>query len=488
MLTASPALPGDGAVRPSSLKSLSKLIIVPALLLCVHGAAGAQTTVQAWITTGDQTQLLARGADAAFQPGAKDAIIIEVDPKQRFQEMVGFGAAITDASAWLMQNKLNPQQRDALLNDLFGKAPGANFSFTRLTIGASDFSRHHYSFDDMPLGQSDSTLAHFSIDPNRADVLPITKAALAINPKLRVMASPWSAPGWMKSNDSLIQGTLKPEAFAPFASYLSRYVSAYAKEGVPIYALTLQNEPHFEPKDYPGMRVDPAKRAAFIGAHLGPLLAKEHPQTRILDWDHNWDEPGSPAGVLNDPVANKYVNGVAWHCYAGDVRVQAALHDRWPDKDTYFTECSGGKWAPVWSDNLQHFARTLVIGTTRGWAKGVLLWNLALDEHDGPHLGGCNDCRGVVTIDSRDGKVTRNEEYYALAHASRFVRQGARRIYSSSGYDQLDTVAFRNADDGSVALLVVNSAKEERSFAVRVGQRSFSYRLPAASVATFTWR
>jgi len=488
MLTASPALPGDGAVRPSSLKSLSKLLIVPALLLCVHGAAGAQTAVQAWITTGDQTQLLARGADASFKPGASAATIIEVDPKQRFQEMVGFGAAITDASAWLMQNKLNPQQRDALLNDLFGKAPGANFSFTRLTIGASDFSRHHYSFDDMPKGESDPTLAHFSIEPNRADVLPITKAALAINPKLRVMASPWSAPGWMKSNDSLIQGTLKPEAFAPFANYLSRYVSAYEKEGVPIYALTLQNEPHFEPKDYPGMRVEPAKRAAFIGGHLGPLLAREHPQTRILDWDHNWDEPGSPAGVLNDPVANQYVNGVAWHCYAGDVRVQAALHDRWPDKDTYFTECSGGKWAPVWSDNLQHFARTLVIGTTRGWAKGVLLWNLALDEHDGPHLGGCNDCRGVVTIDSRDGKVTRNEEYYALAHASRFVRQGARRIYSSSGYDQLDTVAFRNADDGSVALLVVNSAKQERSFAVRVGQRSFSYRLPAASVATFTWR
>lgn len=488
MLTANPVFSGDGVVRPSSLTPLSKLLALSALLLCAHGAVHAQTAVQAWITTGDKTRLLARGADAAFKPGARAATIIEVDPQQRFQEMVGFGAAITDASAWLMQNKMNPQQRDALLNELFGKAPGVGFSFTRLTIGASDFSRSHYSFDDMPKGETDPTLAHFSIEPNRADVLPITKAALAINPQLRVMASPWSAPGWMKSTDSLIQGTLKPEAFAPFANYLSRYVGAYEKEGVPIYALTLQNEPHFEPKDYPGMRVDPAKRAAFIGGHLGPLLAKEHPQTRILDWDHNWNEPGSPAGVLNDPVANPYVNGVAWHCYEGDVRAQAALHDRWPDKDTYFTECSGGKWAPVWSDNLQHFARTLVIGTTRGWAKGVLLWNLALDENDGPHLGGCKDCRGVVTIDSRDGKVTRNEEYYALAHASRFVRQGARRIYSSSGYDQLDTVAFRNADDGSVALMVVNSAKEERGFAVRVGQRSFSYRLPAASVATFTWK
>ncbi|RFP24259.1 glycosyl hydrolase [Duganella sp. BJB488] len=497
MLTASPALPGDQALRRSPdrhpqrpPRRLMCLLAIPALLLCAHGAALAQGKVQAWITTGDQAQLLARGADAAFGAGAKAATVIEVDPSQRYQEMVGFGAAITDASAWLIQNRLNPQQRGALMNDLFGKAPGANFSFTRLTIGASDFSRHHYSFDDMPPGQTDPALAHFSIEPNRADVLPVTKAALAINPKLRVMASPWSAPGWMKSTDSLIQGTLKPEAYAPFAAYLSRYVGAYAQEGVPIFALTLQNEPHFEPKDYPGMRVEPAQRAAFIGGHLGPLLAREHPQTRILDWDHNWDEPGSPAAVLQDPVASKYVNGVAWHCYAGDVRVQAALHDRWPDKDTYFTECSGGKWAPVWSDNLNHFARTLVIGATRGWAKGVLLWNLALDENDGPHLGGCKDCRGVVTIDSRDGKVTRNEEYYALAHASRFVRQGARRIASTSGYDDLDTVAFRNADDGSVALLVVNSAKTPRSFAVRLapGQRSFSYTLPAASVATFTWQ
>ncbi|OFA05922.1 glycoside hydrolase family 30 beta sandwich domain-containing protein [Duganella sp. HH101] len=498
MTTVSPALPGDERLRSAPirhpLRQLVRLLVLPALLLCVHGGAQAQKqskdTVQAWITTGDQTRLMARGADAAFQSGTRAATVIEVDPSQRFQQMVGFGAAITDASAWLIQNRLNPQQRGALMNELFGKEPGVNFSFTRLTIGASDFSRHHYSFDDMPPGQTDPALAHFSIEPNRADVLPVVKAALAINPDLRVMASPWSAPGWMKSTDSLIQGTLKPEAYAPFAAYLSRYIGAYEKEGVPIYALTLQNEPHFEPKDYPGMRVEPAQRAAFIGGHLGPVLAREHPQTRILDWDHNWDEPGSPAAVLQDPVASKYVNGVAWHCYGGDVRVQAALHDRWPDKDTYFTECSGGKWAPVWSDNLQHFARTLVIGATRGWARGVLLWNLALDENDGPHLGGCKDCRGVVTIDSRDGKVTRNEEYYALAHASRFVRQGARRIASTSGYDQLDTVAFRNADDGSVALLVVNSAKAPRSFAVRLapGQRSFSYTLPAASVATFTWK
>ncbi|RJG27321.1 glycoside hydrolase family 30 protein [Massilia cavernae] len=466
---------------------VARALLAPLLAgsaIAAHAAAGG---VQAWVTTGDQARLLARAPDAWFGRATPAAIVIDVDPTQRYQEMVGFGAAITDASAWLIQNKMTAPQRAALLRELYGAAPGLGMSFTRLTIGASDFSRTHYSFDDMPPGQKDPGLARFSIEPNRADVLPVVKAALAINPKLRVMASPWSAPGWMKSSDSLVQGTLKPEAFAPFAEYLRRYIDAYLAEGVPIFALTVQNEPHFEPDNYPGMRVDPATRAAFIGGHLGPLLARHHGDTRILDWDHNWNEPGSPAAVLADPVAARYVSGVAWHCYGGDVRVQAALHDSYPDKETYFTECSGGEWAPRWSDNLKFFVRTLMIGSTRGWAKGVLLWNLALDENHGPRLGGCANCRGVVTIDSNTGEVTRNVEYYALAHASRFVRQGARRIFSSSGHDQLDSVAFRNADDGSIALLVFNSAQEQRRFSVRVGARSFGYALPAGSAATFTW-
>ncbi|MES2148903.1 MAG: glycoside hydrolase family 30 beta sandwich domain-containing protein [Pseudomonadota bacterium] len=458
-----------------------------ALAACTLDTAAATTPVQAWVTTGDQSKLLSREKDARFNVARLERVVIDVDPAARFQEMAGFGAAITDASAELIQSRLNPQQRTALMQELFGRGPdGIGLSFTRLTIGASDFSSAHYSFDDMPKGETDPGLAHFSIEPNRAAVLPTVKGALAINPALRVMASPWSAPGWMKSTDSLIQGSLKREAFAPFAQYLSRYVSAYQAEGVPIFALTLQNEPHFEPADYPGMRVEPAARAAFIGGHLGPVLARQNPGTRILDWDHNWDQPGSPEAVLADPVAASFVSGVAWHCYAGEVGVQEALHDAHPDKDTWFTECSGGQWASKFADNLQYFTRTLIIGTTRGWARGVLLWNLALDEKYGPHLGGCGDCRGVVTIDSRTGQVSRNVEYYALAHASRFVRPGAHRIASSLASGELQTVAFRNTD-GSIALVVANSPARARTFSVRVAKRSFSYTLPAGSVATFTW-
>jgi len=399
--------------------------------------------------------------------------------------MVGFGAAITDASAALI-NGLPAGRREALLRELFGADSGIGLSFTRLTIGASDFSPVHYSFDDMPPGQRDSTLARFSIEPDRANRLPVVQRALAINPQLKIMASPWSAPGWMKTSGGLIKGSLRPDAYGPFAEYLRRYVEAYDSLGVPIYALTIQNEPHFEPADYPGMRVEPPARARFIGEHLGPLFARRRIRTLILDWDHNWDEPDSPLRVLADSAARRYIDGVAWHCYGGDVSAQSKVHDAYPTEDVYFTECSGGDWAPKFADNLVWNVRTLIIGTTRNWARGVLLWNMALDENDGPHNGGCGNCRGVVTIDSRSGDVTRNVEYYALAHASRFVRPGARRIGSSSGAAGLENVAFRNPDRSTV-LIVVNTAPEERQFSVGWAGNTLMYALPAGAVATLHW-
>jgi glucosylceramidase len=467
--------------------ALCLLLAGPAAEAKDDAQSKSATPVKVWLSTVDQTKQLAHEPDIAFETASPLVSNIVIDADTRYQEMVGFGASITDASAWLIQNRLNREQRAALMQELFGRSPGIGLSFTRLTIGASDFSRTHYSLDDMPRGATDPALAHFSIEANRADVLPVVKSALAINPQLRVMASPWSAPGWMKTSDSLIKGSLKPEAYGVFADYLLRYIDAYAAEGVPIYALTLQNEPHFEPGDYPGMRLDPPARARVIGEFLGPRLAKRGAATRILDWDHNWDEPDSPLKVLADPVARSYTAGVAWHCYAGDVAVQARVHDAFPDKETYFSECSGGGWEPLRSEGLVWLTRNLIVGATRGWAKGVLFWNLALDEKYGPHLGGCTDCYGVVRIDSVTGKVTRNQEYYALAHASQFVRPGARRIESSAGTHDLSNVAFRNADDGSLVLIVANSSGEVRKFSASSAGRMFVYELPAKSVATFVW-
>jgi glucosylceramidase len=291
----------------------------------------------------------------------------------------------------------------------------------------------------------------------------------------------------MKSSGSLIKGTLLPRFYGSFAEYFRRWIAAYEAEGLPIFAITLQNEPHHEPNDYPGMRLSPAQRAAMIANHFGPLFTRHNIGAEIWDWDHNWDEIDSPLAVLAHPVARRYVTAIAWHCYGGEITAQSIVHDRYPEKDTYFTECSGGEWAPVWADNLKWNVSKMVIGNARGWARGVALWNLALDENHGPHLGGCGNCRGVVTINSSTGQVTRNPEYYALAHASRFVRPGALRIASSEPAG-LETVAFRNVDDQSTALIVLNTTDLEQRFAVRAGGASFTTSLPGGAVATFTWR
>ena len=449
----------------------------------------APADVSVWITTAGHTRALAPSAPARFAGRASARPQIVVDDTQRFQEIVGFGASLTDSSAWLIQHTLDARQRDALLEELFGReGNGLGLSFSRLTIGASDFSRHHYSLNDTPDGTPDPDLKHFSIDQNRGDVIPVARAMLAINPQLKSMASPWSAPGWMKDSNSLIQGRLLPQYYDAFSRYLLRYVDAYAAEGIPIFALTVQNEPDYEPKDYPGMRLNAPARARLIGDHLGPMIARRGSGPLIFDWDHNWDKPEEPMGVLSDPVAGNYVDAVAWHCYGGDVAAQSPVHDAFPDKDAYMTECSGGDWEPVRSGGLPLQMKNIIIRSMRHWARGALFWNLALDENNGPYAGGCHTCRGVVTIDSRTGEITRTDEYYALAHASRFVRPGAHRIASSGPTDDLDNVAFRNADDGSLVLLVSNSAIQPRRFSVAHGERRFAYTLPARSVATFVWR
>ncbi|MEP7380520.1 MAG: glycoside hydrolase family 30 beta sandwich domain-containing protein [Gemmatimonadota bacterium] len=475
-------------------------------------AASGADSVAWWLTTPDSSQRLALQPPVALlrretpdtgdsTSGAAEVTRIDVDPAQAFQSIVGFGAALTDASASLIHGALPDSAREALLQELFGRdtlagAAGISLSFVRLTIGASDFSRSHYSLDDLPagapVGARDDSLTHFSLAPAREHVLPLMQRARELNPSLTVMATPWSAPAWMKSTHSLIQGTLRPDAYPAFAAYLQRFVAGFAAEGVPIALLSVQNEPHFEPADYPGMRFPAAARATFLSHHLGPLLASRNPDTRVLDWDHNWDDPASPLAVLSDSAARRYVAGIAWHCYAGDVSAQSQVHDTYPEKDAYFTECAGGDWAPDWGENLRWNARVLIIGATRNWARGVALWNLALDERHGPHTGGCNDCRGVLTIDTRSGVVTRNPEYYALAHASRFVRAGARRIASASLAGDLKSVAFRNTDDGSRVLLVVNLTNASRTLQVHevaTGRAATTFRaeLPAGAVATFRW-
>jgi glucosylceramidase len=353
-------------------------------------------------------------------------------------------------------------------------------------MGASDFALTDYTYDDVPAGQADPAQAAFSIDHDRAYILPVLKQALALNPRLKVMGSPWSAPAWMKTSGSLFGGSLEPAAYPAYATYFARFVQAYAAEGVPIDAVTLQNEPHFESASYPSMRLEAAEAATFVRDYLGPGFARAGIGTKLLVGDHNWDEPAYPLAVLDDAGARPYVAGSAFHCYAGDVAAQSSVQLAYPGKDIYFTECSGGGWATDFGANLRWAMRNLVIGATRNWARTVLLWNLALDSQGGPQNGGCPNCRGVVTVKNASA-VAYNVEYYALGHASKFVASGARRIASTGAVGTgLQHVAFRNFD-GSKVLLVLNDGAGTQAFSVTWGGQAFSTSLPAGAVATFTW-
>jgi O-glycosyl hydrolase len=446
-------------------------------------------TVKAWLTTTDQTKLLEPQTDFTFGSQATGNSDIYVDENNQYQQMDGFGAAMTDSSAWLIYTQMPEAQRKVVMSKLFSRTDGIGVSILRLPVGASDLIHGPaYTYDDMPAGQADPTLAHFSIDHDKAYIIPALKDALALNPQLKIIASHWSPPAWMKDSDDLGKGTLKPEYYGALAQYWVKIIKAYEAEGVPIYATTIQNEPHYEPGSYPGMRLEPADEATLVKSYLAPAFKTAGIDTRILVWDHNWDQPEYPLSVLGDPAAKDLVDGVAWHCYAGNFYAQGVVHDAYPDKNAYETECSGfvnGGWA----DNFTNDMSDLVIGSTRYWAKTVIKWPFATNTTQGPNTGGCGTCIGFVTIDpAAAGGFTYTHDYYSIGQASKFVLPGAYRIASSPFlYHGLGTVAFKNPD-GSKVLIVSNPGDYSISLVVHWGNRVFRYVLPSVSSAvTFTW-
>ncbi|WP_426700085.1 glycoside hydrolase family 30 protein [Rhodanobacter sp. Col0626] len=447
------------------------------------------TGVHVWVSTADRSLRLAQQPDVLadeHDDGTNPADVV-IDLTRKYQTMAGFGAALTGSSAWLIQNRMSASQRAALLQELFDPPPALNFNMLRISIGASDFSPQHYTLDDMPAGQVDPQLQHFNVASDQFEVIPILHDILAIRPGVQIIASPWSAPAWMKTSANVISGTLLEPYEATYADYLVRSVNAFQGYGIPIFALTVQNEPAFEPLTYPGMQLTAEARARIIGKYLGPALARRAPRTVILGWDHNWDMPDQPLSVLADPDAQRYIAGIAWHCYSGDPSAQSRVHRAFPHKDVYLTECSGGDWPSARNGELLLFARNIVMMSIKNWARGVIYWNLVLDENHGPHAGGCDECKGVVTVDSSTGAISRNDEYYAFAHFSRFVLPGAVRVKSGNTNAGIHEVAFQNPDDGSVVLVAVNGNTQTNRLSVKQGALRFQYDLPASSVATFVW-
>lgn len=459
-----------------------------------NNPAPADTTaankVAVWVTNGTQGKLLKSEQPLSIVKAgtvSPAANLINIDFSTKLQEMEGFGAALTGSSAYLIQQKLNASQRENLLKDLFDPNTGIGMSYLRVTMGASDFSLEDFTYNDLPAGQTDAALSKFSIAKDQADLIPVLKSVLALQPSIRIMATPWSAPAWMKTSGKLAGGSLKPEWYGAYAQYFKKYLDAYQKEGITIDAISVQNEPLHEAA-YPSMGMDSAAQGNFIKNHLGPLFEANAIRTKILLYDHNWDRPGYPIAILNDPQASRYVAGSAFHAYGGNVSAMSEVHDRFPDKGLYFTEISGGRWATNFSDNLKWNMSNIFIGTANKWSKNALLWNIALDENDGPKNKGCDNCRGVVTIAS-NGSITKNVEYYTIAHMSKFVRPGAFRVQSDrlSASSQLEHVAFLNPD-GSKVLVILNQGADNRKFTVAVGENQYSYTIDPNAVATLVWK
>lgn len=446
-------------------------------------------TVRVWLTKGDKSKLLNREGDLTMKSQNPNAYpLLVVDTSVTYQTIDGFGAALTGSSAYLFNRSLSAGARQTVFRKLFDTVNGAGISYMRLTIGASDFCPPYFTYDDMPAGQEDFQLQHFSLSRDTLDVIPMLKEILALSPKITLLGSPWSPPAWMKNGGSLIGGSLRSDCHDVYAGYFVRYIQAMAAKGITIRAVTPQNEPLYAAASYPCMSMPAADQAAFIRNSLGPALESAGLATGIIAYDHNWDHPEYPIAVLNDAGATKYVIGSAFHGYGGDVSAMSSVHAAHPEKELYFTEISGGTWATNFSDNLMWNMRNIFIGSTANWSRCALLWNLALDEKGGPHENNTSTCRGVVTVNSAGGQVTYNEEYYAIAHFSKFVRPGSVRVKTilEGSLSSLGAVAFR-VPGGSKALVVSNYGSAMQVFTVQQGEKFFSYTIPGYSVATLTW-
>ena len=463
-------------------------------------ATGAYTistvsAVSVVLSTNDLKSQMAAQPDVHFAstlPAASDNIVT-VDETQQYQSMDGFGAALTDSSAYLLNEVVPVSALPGVMSDLFTRTgAGIGLSFIRNPMGASDLARSVYSFDDLGSGQTDPTLAKFSIAHDQVDSVPLLLQAKKLNPQMKIMANPWSPPGWMKDSDSMIGGSLLTTSAmrTTFANYFVKYIQEYQAAGVPIDYISLQNEPLYIPTNYPGMGMDDLTQLVVLRDYVLPALTTANLTTQVLVYDHNWDTASYPETVLSDPsvLASPLVAGTAWHGYGGTPGAQQTVQNMFPSKGTWETEHSGGTWVTdQFSTDFVEITQVL-----RNSAKAFVKWGLALDESLGPDLtqnappnGGCNTCTPLVTVNSKSGAVTKDVEYYTLGHYSKYVLPGAMRIYSSNA-NGIVSVAFENPD-GSKALIAFNNSVASEPIKVQWGTQTFAYTLPSLAAATFTW-
>ena len=409
---------------------------------------------------------------------------ITVDENQTYQDIDGFGFTLTGGSVQAI-NMLDTPKRTALLQELFGKNENSiGISYLRLSIGASDLNEAPFTYDDVPLGQTDVAMQQFSLSLDKATVIPMLKEILAINPKIKLLATPWSAPIWMKTNTAFIGGSLRPEYYEAYAKYFVRYIQKMQEEGIAITAITPQNEP-LHPGNNPSMYMTALEQADFIKNHLGPAFAKANLKIKIIIYDHNCNKPDYPLTILNDSRANPFVDGSAFHLYEGDISALSTVHNAYPNKNLYFTEQYTGI-SGTFEGDLKWHLKNVIIGSMRNWSKTAFEWNLANDANFRPYTpGGCSTCKGALTINGSDS-FERNVGYYIIAHASKFVPSGSIRI-ASEQYSDLNTVAFKTPK-GNKVLVVENDGASSQLFNIKENGKWFTVALESGAVATFTWK
>lgn len=467
----------SGALGLGAAAMLPRTSLASATRLITQATAGP---VRVWQTSGSDRH--AARPELSWRSGAaRGAEDIVLDPQRQKQEVLGFGGAFTDAATYMF-NQLPRDARAALFHELFD--PGEmHFSVGRSCVGSSDYSTKAYSYDDSDT--PDPELTKFSIAHDRQWILPMLREARQVNPELFLLASPWSPPGWMKDNNSLLGGTIRRRYLPQYASYLTKFVQAYAADGVRVDAITSQNEVDTDQDSRMPQCTWPQEiEVQFVGELLGPAFAKAGLQTRIWLIDHNYNLWGRALAELQDDAVRRYADGIAWHGYLGSPAEMTRVHDAYPDKHAYWTE--GGpditdpKYQTDWSKWASQFA-----GILRNWARCIIAWNLALDERGKPNIGPF-PCGGVVTIDSRTKAVTRSGQYWAFAHYSRHLRRAARVFESSGGPRGVDHVAFENPDGGRV-LVLTNAGNAVSKARIVLGDGSTDVDLPADSVTTLAW-
>lgn len=457
-----------------------KFIFTPFFLLAVLSLYGQADKARYWLTLPNQSALL-KEHSLQVQTGTPSAElpIIKIDPTKRFQTMEGYGFTFTGGSAKII-NSLDPARKQKLLLELFGRGTSSiGISYLRIAVGASDLSDRVFSYLDLAEGQTDTILSHFSLSDDTLHLIPLLQKIKLIQPSIKIMATPWSPPVWMKSNSNSMGGRLKSEYYHVYAKYLVKYIQTMKKMGISIDALTIQNEPEHGGNN-PSMLMSAEEQALFIKNHLGPLFFHHKIKTKIIIYDHNADHPNYPIQVLNDTAARKYIDGSAFHLYGGNINALSKVKEVHPDKHLYFTEQWTGKKGDFAGD-LQWHVKNIIIGSALNHSKIALEWNLANDENYGPHTqGGCTECKGALTISKNT--ITRNVAYYIIAHAAKWVVPGSVRILTSQ-VEGIPAVSFLTPDHKIISI-VMNETSVEKSIGLKLNNKWVSIQLPAGAVAT----